>query len=88
MFSAISLPLLLTACATPTETVAMQVFMKLPPAGMLVPCSKPQVQGTWPEVVTDDIPKLKNALTECDNQIEDYLQWRAKHENKKRSKND
>ncbi|XAG86780.1 hypothetical protein MRM63_13730 [bacterium 19MO03SA05] len=45
-----------------------------------MPCHKPQVQGTWPEVVSEDIPKLKNALTQCDTQIEDYLHWRAQHE--------
>jgi hypothetical protein len=51
---------------------------------MLVPCLKPQVEGTWPEVITEDIPKLKAALTQCDNQIEDYLKWRAQHEQPKR----
>jgi hypothetical protein len=51
---------------------------------MLVPCLKPKVKGTWPEVITEDIPKLKNALTQCDNQIEDYLKWRAQHEQPER----
>lgn len=84
MFSVLSLILLLTACVSPTDTVATQVIVKLPPAGMLVPCLKPKVKGTWPEVITEDIPKLKNALTQCDNQIEDYLKWRAQHEQPER----
>jgi hypothetical protein len=71
--------MLLTACASPTETVATQVIVQLPPAGLLVPCHKPPVLGTWPEIVVNDIPKLKQALTECDQQIEDYLQWRDIH---------
>ncbi|WP_194568479.1 hypothetical protein [Vibrio anguillarum] len=78
--NAIFLVLLLTACASPTETVSTQVIVKLPPAGMLVPCHKPPIIGTWPEVVSEDIPKLKHALTECHSQIEDYLNWRAQHE--------
>lgn len=84
MFSVLSLALSLTACVSPTDTVATQVIVKLPPAGLLVPCLKPQVKGTWPEVVTEDIPKLKNALRECNNQIEDYLKWRAQHEQPER----
>jgi hypothetical protein len=55
------------------------VIVQLPPAGLLVPCRKPTVIGTWPNVVTQDIPKLKQALTECDQQIEDYLNWRDTH---------
>jgi len=60
----------------------------MPPAGLLVPCNKPQIKGTWPEVVSDDIPTLKSALTECDQQIEDYLHWRAEHELTERKHND
>ncbi|ACP11067.1 TPA: hypothetical protein I7E77_000499 [Vibrio cholerae] len=47
---------------------------------MLVPCNKPSVQGTWPEVVSEDIPRLKQALKECNQQIEDYLNWRTQRE--------
>ena len=82
MLNAIFLMLLLSACASRTETVSTQVIIKLPPAGMLLPCYKPQIIGTWPEVTSEDIPKLKQALTQCDLQIEDYLKWRAKHEPK------
>nr|WP_275672844.1 hypothetical protein [Vibrio vulnificus] len=73
--------LLLSGCANRIdETQSTQVIVQLPPAGMLYPCNKPQVQGTWPEVVIEDIPRMKKALTECNQQIEDYLKWRAKHE--------
>ena len=74
--------MLLSACVSPIETVSTQVVIKLPPAGMLVPCNKPQIKGTWPEVITEDIPTLKVTVTQCNQQIEDYLNWRAKHENK------
>ncbi|MGL4193189.1 MAG: Rz1-like lysis system protein LysC [Vibrio sp.] len=74
------LMLLLSGCASRTEIVSTQVIWRLPPAGMLVPCNKPQVQGTWPAVVSEDIPRLKQALKECNQQIEDYLNWRAQRE--------
>lgn len=74
------LMLLLSGCANRTETVSTQVIFRLPPAGMLVPCKKPSVLGTWPEVVSEDIPRLKQALKECNQQIEDYLNWRAQRE--------
>ncbi|ABQ18928.1 conserved hypothetical protein [Vibrio cholerae O395] len=38
------------------------------------------MQGTWPEVVSEDIPRLKQALKECNQQIEDYLNWRTQRE--------
>ncbi|MGL1301539.1 Rz1-like lysis system protein LysC [Vibrio parahaemolyticus] len=86
--SAISLMMLLAACASPIEVVETKVVTKLPPAGLLVPCSKPRIKGTWPEVVTEDIPKLKAALTPCADQVTDYLNWRAKHENIKEPNHD
>ncbi|WP_459186568.1 Rz1-like lysis system protein LysC, partial [Vibrio parahaemolyticus] len=43
--------MLLAACASPIEVVETKVVTKLPPAGLLVPCSKPRIKGTWPEVV-------------------------------------
>ncbi|RQW64034.1 Rz1-like lysis system protein LysC [Vibrio viridaestus] len=78
--------MLLSACASRTDTTATQVITLLPPAGLLVPCHKPQIVGTWPEVVSNDIPKLKHALTECNQQIEDYLNWRAEREQPEREK--
>jgi hypothetical protein len=49
----------------------------LPPAGLVVPCNKPAVIGTWPEVVAEDIPRLKAALGECATQADEYLKWRT-----------
>ena len=77
--SAIFLLMLLTACASPIESVATKVIYKLPEAGLIVPCDKPDVKGTWPAVVTEDIPKLKAALSPCAQQAEDYLKWREQH---------
>lgn len=78
---AIFLSPLLTSCASPTETQSQiaSEFL-LPPAGLVVPCNKPAVIGTWPEVVTDDIPKLKSALGECATQADEYLKWRKQRE--------
>ncbi len=80
MLSAISLPLLLSACANPTDSVETRIIVKLPPAGLVVPCEKPDVIGTWPEVVTKDIPRLKQAVSQCAGQTQDYLNWRAEQE--------
>lgn len=80
VLNATFLMLLLSGCANRTETVSTQVIFRLPPAGMLVPCNKPSVQGTWPEVVSEDIPRIKQALKECNQQIEDYLNWRTQRE--------
>lgn len=41
-----------------------------------------------PKALTEDIPKLKHALHECDSQITDYLNWRAEHEQTKRENHD
>ncbi|PWI34847.1 hypothetical protein DI392_00775 [Vibrio albus] len=77
--SALFLSPLLTSCASPTETVVQTEYI-LPPAGLVVPCEKPAVIGTWPEVVTEDIPKLKSALGECATQADEYLKWRKQRE--------
>ncbi|MPX98060.1 hypothetical protein EHW61_15605 [Salinivibrio sp. VYel6] len=67
--------MLLSGCAKTTET-EVRVVNKLPPAGLVVPCDKPAVNGTWPAVIVEDIPNLKAALSECAGQVEDYLNWR------------
>ncbi|MFA0607269.1 hypothetical protein [Vibrio amylolyticus] len=85
---ALFLMMSLSACANRIETTATTVIVKLPPAGLIVSCYKPPVIGTWPEVVTEDIPKLKAALSECSQQSEDYLLWRAEHESIERANND
>ena len=76
----LSLALLLTACESRTKTTVTEVLVKLPPSGLIEPCYKPTVIGTWPEVVTDDIPNLKVALRECAKQPDEYFKWRAMHE--------
>lgn len=80
ILSALSLPLLLSSCAHHTETVSTVSEPIFPPAGMIVPCEKPLIIGTWPEIITNDIPKLKRALSECASQTEEYLQWRTERE--------
>ncbi|MDW6005494.1 Rz1-like lysis system protein LysC [Vibrio mangrovi] len=55
----------------------IQVQYILPPEGMIIPCYKPSISGTWPEIVTEDIPRLKSALSQCAARADDYLQWRT-----------
>jgi hypothetical protein len=64
--------------------VATKVIIKLPPPGLIVPCRKPEVIATTPNVTaSEDVPKLKAALRKCAQQTTDYLKWRAEHENTK-----
>ena len=89
VIKSLGLVMLLTGCANRTELVATQVVVKLPPAGLIVPCHKPEIQGTSPLITaSEDVPKLKAALSKCAQQAKDYLQWRAKHEQTKREEND
>ena len=77
--------MLLASCESRTELVSTQVITKLPPQGLLVPCDKPQIKATSPKVTaSEDVPKLKAALSQCAEQVEDYLNWRAQHEKTKR----
>lgn len=83
VIKSLGLVMLLIGCANRTELVATQVVVKLPPAGLIVPCHKPEIQGTSPLITaSEDVPKLKAALSKCAQQAEDYLQWRAKHQAK------
>lgn len=82
--------MLLASCASRTEVVSTEVIVQLPPAGLIVPCRKPQLKATSPEVTaSEDVPKLKAALHDCNEQVTDYLNWRSKEELKQREmKND
>lgn len=82
VISALGLVMLLSGCASSTETAATQVIFKLPPAGLIVPCRKPDIIATNPKVTaSEDVPRLKAALSKCAEQTTDYLKWRAEHEN-------
>lgn len=77
--------MLLVGCESRTDLVNAQVITKLPPQGLLVPCDKPQIKATSPTITaSEDVPKLKAALHNCSQQVEDYLNWRAQHEQTKR----
>lgn len=78
---ALFLLLSLNGCVTPTERVVVQYEVQyILPALAIRPCDKPQVQGTWPEVVIRDIPQLKSALSLCAGQVDAYLKWRKQVE--------
>ncbi|WP_455433378.1 Rz1-like lysis system protein LysC [Vibrio rhizosphaerae] len=69
---------LLISCASHIEPVpVIQTQYILPPEGIVTPCYKPEVLGTWPEVVAEDIPRLKAALSKCATQADEYLKWRT-----------
>ena len=79
VISGLGLTMFLGGCANPTEPTAAELVMTLPPAGLIVPCYKPTVKATTPEVTaSEDVPKLKAALSECAGQVNDYLNWRSK----------
>ncbi len=68
----------LSGCVSPTKPVpVIQTQSIFPPEGLIVPCYKPTINGTWPAVVTEDIPRLKSALAECAAQADEYLKWRT-----------
>lgn len=77
MWSATFLIVLLSGCSSRTDAIQTRVIVQLPPAGLIVPCEKPIVKGTWPEIVTEDFPRLKDALGQCADQTQEYLNWRA-----------
>ncbi len=80
--SALGLLMSLSGCANHIEPVATKVIIKLPPPGLIVPCLKPDVISTNPAVTaSEDVPRLKAALGDCAKQANEYLKWRAEHEN-------
>ncbi|EGU54099.1 hypothetical protein VIOR3934_19770 [Vibrio orientalis CIP 102891 = ATCC 33934] len=80
MWNAAFLTVLLSGCSSRTDAIQTRVIVQLPPAGLIVPCEKPNVKGTWPEIATEDIPRLKDALGRCADQTQDYLNWRAEQQ--------
>ena len=65
--------MLLSSCAQHTDS-AVKIEYVYPPK-IINLCDKPEIFGTFPEIVTNDIPNLKRALSECAQQAEDYLIW-------------
>ncbi|KKA43445.1 hypothetical protein WN56_13740 [Salinivibrio sp. KP-1] len=69
----------LSGCTSRTETVVDTQYI-LPPAGLIVPCHKPQLTGNTPAETAKEIPYLKSALSQCAAQADEYLEWRKQRE--------
>ncbi|MPX91421.1 hypothetical protein EHW58_11655 [Salinivibrio sp. VYel1] len=69
----------LSGCTSRTETVVDTQYI-LPPAGLIVPCQKPQLTGKTPAETAKEIPYLKSALSQCAAQADEYLEWRKQRE--------
>lgn len=78
-YLSLGLALLLSGCTSRTETV-VDIQYILPPAGLIVPCDKPQLTGKTPAETAKEIPYLKSALSECAAHADEYLEWRKQRE--------
>lgn len=79
VYLSLGLALLLSGCTSRTETVVDTQYI-LPPAGLIVPCNKPQLTGITPEETAKEIPYLKSALSQCAAHADEYLEWRKQRE--------
>ncbi|WP_419207589.1 hypothetical protein ACN08S_05835 [Photobacterium leiognathi subsp. mandapamensis] len=69
--------MLLSSCAKTTEYITTtETVYVLPPSGLVVPCYKPRVMATTAKELSADTLKLKSALRECAQYVDDYLKWR------------
>ncbi|WP_136039387.1 Rz1-like lysis system protein LysC [Photobacterium damselae] len=67
----------LSSCAKTTERITTtETIYVLPPSGLIVPCYKPRITATSPKELAADTLKLKSALRECAQYVDDYLKWR------------
>lgn len=73
----VTLSLLLSGCTSPTRVITKtETLYVLPPVGLVTPCIKPQLTATTPAELPIDTIKLKSALRECAQYVDDYLKWR------------
>ncbi|WP_420899100.1 Rz1-like lysis system protein LysC [Photobacterium kishitanii] len=72
-----TLSLLLSGCTSPTSVITKtETLYVLPPIGLVVSCYKPTLTATTPAELPIDTLKLKSALRECVQYVDDYLNWR------------
>ncbi|AWK84404.1 hypothetical protein BST98_17670 [Photobacterium damselae] len=71
----------LSGCTSPTKVIRQtDIIYILPPAGLIVPCYKPKITARTPAQLPEDVLKLKLALKECSQYVDDYLNWRNNKE--------
>ena len=81
--------ILLSGCSSRIEPTRVDIIYLLPEPWLVTACNKPKLMGETPaETISEDLPRLKNALSNCAKQVDDYLRWyKDKDKNKKSNKN-
>lgn len=68
--------MLLNGCSSLTEPVQIELITVLPEPWLITACNKPKLIGKTPaQTIAEDLPRLKYALSECAQKVDDYLQW-------------
>ncbi|KAB1181739.1 Rz1-like lysis system protein LysC [Photobacterium damselae] len=71
------LSLFLSGCVSPIKVITKtDTIYVLPPVGLVIPCHKPTVTAKTPAQLPADVLRLKSALKECAQYVDDYLNWR------------
>ncbi|OBU23823.1 hypothetical protein C0Z01_02880 [Photobacterium kishitanii] len=71
--------MLLIGCSNHIEPARVEIITMLPEPWLITACNKPKIIGRTPaQTIAEDLPRLKNALSNCAKQVDDYLQWYEK----------
>ena len=74
--------MLLSGCSNHIEPVRIEMITVLPEPWLITACHKPKITGKTPaQTIAVDFPRLKNALSNCAQQVDDYLQWYEQQQN-------
>lgn len=75
--------MLLIGCSSRIEPRRVDIIYLLPEPWLITACNKPKLMGETPaETISEDLPRLKNALSNCAKQVDDYLRWYEKQQHK------
>ncbi|MCP4956336.1 MAG: hypothetical protein GY919_12090 [Photobacterium aquimaris] len=75
--------MLLIGCSNRIEPTRVEIIKVLPEPWLITACNKPKMTGKTPvQTIAEDLPRLKNALSNCAKQVDDYLQWYEKQKTK------
>ncbi|SKC30697.1 hypothetical protein CZ809_00174 [Photobacterium piscicola] len=76
--------ILLSGCSSRIEPTRVDIIYLLPEPWLVTACNKPKLIGKTPaETISEDLPRLKNALSNCAKQVDDYLRWYKKTKKQK-----
>lgn len=74
--------MLLIGCSNHIEPVRVEMITVLPEPWLITACHKPKIIGKTPaQTIAEDFPRLKKALSNCAQQVDDYLQWYEQQQN-------